>query len=119
MKACIVIAVLIALFRPLMLFHEFSPTVITLYKDFAHVFLFGLFGFWVGRANIHQFKEQHAEKFSTIPLIMRWMFDFGLGLVYILFSPFMGYCRPYDWAIHTVTYLTWVEIICFGLSRLL
>jgi hypothetical protein len=90
MKPAIFIAVLVAAFRPLMLFVEFNPHVIDGYKDFAHLFVGGLIGVWF---------LQGGKVLWLIPTL--------------LYAAFDATC---SWQIRTASALSLVEIACAALT---
>ena len=86
MKPTIIIAVLIAAFRPVMLFVEFNPHLIDGYKDFSHLFVGGLIGVWF---------LQGGKVLWLVPVLLYAFVD-----------------RSASWQIRTASALSIVEIVC-------
>jgi hypothetical protein len=86
MKLTILIAVLLAVFRPMMLFVDFNPHLVDIYKDFAHLFVGGLIGVWF---------VQGGKILWLVPMLLYGFAD-----------------RSASWQIRAASALSIVEIVC-------
>lgn len=93
MNVTVIIASQLAILRVIGLFVEFDPLAVTLYKDVAHIFIG-----WLAATGWYDSRYEWGLYHS----VRKW---FGGGTD-----------REYKWLFHAMCV---VELVCFGLSRVL